>query len=465
MMPMDRLRVQPVLVGGAIAYMGLLALALIVMHLSPLVVLVFMVAGIGMAALVLNPLFGVHTLVLLLFVEDATATESGITAMKFVGPIVILAWIISLAARQKTRIHMSAFVVVLALFIGWCSLSLLYAIDSEMALVRLLTFVQLAVVAILFMSVVNDLQRVRGVLWAIVIWATATTLLGLGMYAVGRETVVTGPAMNRNQFAVYVNIAIICGLLLFQDTRSRWARFFLVVALPILLVGQALTFSRKGIIALLFALSMIWYRFARERRLLPLIATVMALSLIAWFLPEVFWQRVATIVPAIQERKDTFGIRVNLWQLALHMIKERPLTGVGLGNFVPAFARYAEGQMHNVQLVAHNAYMSIAAETGIIGLALFLFLHAFALRDLRRAIRIGASLPTPDLKLLAIATEVSLIVIMVTALSGSTEALKVLWFLFGLSVALGRLASEARAPAREVNVLTARNPLGSGVAT
>ena len=249
MMPMDRFRVQPVLVGGAIAYMGLLALALIVMHLSPLVVLTLMVAGIGMAALVLNPLFGVHTLVLLLFVEDAAATESGMTAMKFVGPIVILAWIVSLAARQKARVHMNAFVVILALFIGWCSLSLLYAVDSDMALVRLSTFVQLAVVAILFMSVINDLPRVRGVLWAIVIWATATTLLGLWMYAAGLETVVTGPAMNRNQFAVYLNIAIVCGLMLFQDTRSRLTRFFLVAALPVLLVGQALTFSRKGIIA------------------------------------------------------------------------------------------------------------------------------------------------------------------------------------------------------------------------
>ncbi|MDD5155011.1 MAG: O-antigen ligase family protein [Candidatus Omnitrophica bacterium] len=56
-------------------------------------------------------------------------------------------------------------------------------------------------------------------------------------------------------------------------------------------------------------------------------------------------------------------MRLNYWGDALRIIAAYPLTGVGLGNFNLIYSRYA-----------HNSYLQIWAETGVFGLASFLWL-------------------------------------------------------------------------------------------
>lgn len=56
-------------------------------------------------------------------------------------------------------------------------------------------------------------------------------------------------------------------------------------------------------------------------------------------------------------------MRLNYWQDTLKIIKTTPLSGVGLGNFNLEASRYA-----------HNSYLQIWAEMGILGIASFLWL-------------------------------------------------------------------------------------------
>ncbi len=72
----------------------------------------------------------------------------------------------------------------------------------------------------------------------------------------------------------------------------------------------------------------------------------------------------------IEER--SVSERLFLAKNALQLIKERPLLGVGLGNFIPAQTTlsFPRGQYNFLQPV-HNIYLLIATEAGLVGLGVF----------------------------------------------------------------------------------------------
>ena len=63
-------------------------------------------------------------------------------------------------------------------------------------------------------------------------------------------------------------------------------------------------------------------------------------------------------------------MRLNYWADSLKIIKVYPWTGTGLGNFNLTYARYA-----------HNSYLQIWAEMGILGIIAFLWLIITVLKS------------------------------------------------------------------------------------
>jgi O-antigen ligase len=72
--------------------------------------------------------------------------------------------------------------------------------------------------------------------------------------------------------------------------------------------------------------------------------------------------------------------RVDLWEIALRITAEHPLAGIGIGNFVTESSRFIlqPGHLEDASFivsaprVVHNVYLQQLAETGIIGLSLYL---------------------------------------------------------------------------------------------
>jgi O-antigen ligase len=431
------------LVFGGLLYFMSLAAALIWLHLPSEIVMALTLGGVVLVVLMLNPLLGVHLFVALIYFESILTSKSGVTGMKVAGPIILLGWFLSLAIRREPPFRFDRFNVIMFFFLAWLGMSVFYAMDGDEALGRFYTFVQLVVATLMFMSVVDTVPKVRGLLWSIVIWSAIATVAGLGRYYSEMSRSVSGFAGDRNTFAIYANVAIVCTYVLYQSSRGR-GRILLSLIMPILFFGLALTFSRTGVLAMMLSLFVVGYWIAREKRIATVLVTLAILVLIAAVLPETFWARVGTIGPSMEGRRESFGTRVDLWSMGLQMIRDHPILGVGLGNFATATMRYAHGEYLMSRLVAHNAYMSVVAETGIIGLCLFLALHGMALKSLHRARNVGAILHDPSLKMMSIAAEGSLLAIMFSALSLSSEGLKYLWLFFGLAASLGRIAEQTR---------------------
>ena len=80
--------------------------------------------------------------------------------------------------------------------------------------------------------------------------------------------------------------------------------------------------------------------------------------------------RLSAIIP---ERKNSIGWRGQIWSKSLTMISERPFFGHGINTFMRIFpAYYPPGKAGPTY--AHNCYLQVAAETGIVGLFFFLFI-------------------------------------------------------------------------------------------
>jgi putative inorganic carbon (HCO3(-)) transporter len=66
--------------------------------------------------------------------------------------------------------------------------------------------------------------------------------------------------------------------------------------------------------------------------------------------------------------------RMAHWQAAVGMFTDHPWLGVGIGNYPVAYPQYAVGRWRDPLGHAHNYYLNIAAEAGIVGLGAYLLL-------------------------------------------------------------------------------------------
>lgn len=441
MSTLGRDAVKPGLVLAGLGYFAMLSVALVWWHLPPEIVLALSVGGIGLAVLSMRPYVGVHVFVMLMFVEYAFGPGEGFTPMKVVGSVVLSGWLVNLGIQRRTGFTFDRFLLALILFLTWCGISVVFAVDLETAVSRTFTFVQLALATLMIISVVDTPQRMRGIYWGVVIWGTISTLVAVVMYYLGMTPNASGLVLNRNLLATYINVAIACAYLLHQETRDGARRLLLATCLPILFLGLALTFSRTGLIVLLITLTLLWYRVARQRKFLLLAGTIGMMCLITFVLPAAFWQRADTIVPVLRKQDDTFGTRVSLWGVALKMMEDRPIVGVGPGNYILAYPRYAKGNERvHTTLTTHSAYMGLLAETGVVGLGLFLLISALALAEARRAVFKGRAMARSDIEIFGVVAEVSILVILMEGLSGDVEGMKCLWVFYGLAVTMSRMA-------------------------
>jgi O-antigen ligase len=87
--------------------------------------------------------------------------------------------------------------------------------------------------------------------------------------------------------------------------------------------------------------------------------------LAAVYVPENVVERLASTQSDVQSL--SFGGRFNLWVAGLHAFTFTPLMGYGTGGFIGAI----DPQLGDQSLVAHNSFISVLVEEGIIGLILY----------------------------------------------------------------------------------------------
>jgi hypothetical protein len=177
-----------------------------------------------------------------------------------------------------------------------------------------------------------------------------------------------GPSGHYMTFAGQLELIVSVALGLALVTRGRWRQSAIVVA-SVGLLCLVVSFTRSAWLGMLVS-AVTMLAFWRARWIVGLGLIVALLVAIA---PVEYKARLASIA---DPRHETNVERTHMWTAGLRMFRDRPITGVGFGDFKQMYDRYRPPESKERAGHLHSVPIQVAAQMGILGLAALIFLLA-----------------------------------------------------------------------------------------
>lgn len=234
-------------------------------------------------------------------------------------------------------------------------------------------FVQTLAGVAMTLALCTTLARVRII--------ALTAALSLGTMAVvalvspewdaGRLIGGGGNYRDSNDFALALCMVLPMFLCAWRTAERSFVRVLMLGMIPVVLVAIVLTQSRGGFLALGVTLGA-WALFTRGRVFKIALAPAAVLLFLA-LAPATTLDRITSIQKYSHD--SSARDRLSSWKVAWRIAEDRPLTGVGPGNFIAVYDRYTND--FRAPHVAHNTPLQILANAGIPALAVFLALLTY----------------------------------------------------------------------------------------
>jgi O-Antigen ligase len=328
--------------------------------------------------------------------------------------------------RRPAPLH-----AMMATFVLWSGLSFLWTADPEMTASRVGSYIQLLVLVWLIWELAPEEKQWAALLRAYSFGAgiaainTIRNLLGGGvgemdydqLSAYGRYA---PDGFDQNELALLLALSV--PMTIYLTTRRQSKLLELLSWSQLVLAGTAilLTGSRAGLICLLMAFTMILFAmpyYPRWKKTLCAAVIVLAGVGALMAVPATTWNRLLTLGSEVSE--GTLNHRTLIWAAGLAVFRDHPFVGVGSGAYGPSVLPRLD-----IAYVAHNSFLSVLVELGVVG--------ALILASLLASMLYLAARMRPPQKWLWI-------IVLITWAAGVSsltwEYRKATWFLFGMLAA------------------------------
>lgn len=408
----------------ALALVAVTALALIA--LPPSLGAALVAGAVVTAIVVIRPVLAFYLLLLSIPAQDVGA-RGELTLTNLLFALTVAAWIVRRTGAPRERAgdrarqtgRWGAIGPAFALFVGALALSLIVVRELMPGIAALFQWAKALIAYGLALDLLRTRRRAVGALVALLIAGTGEALLGLVQYltGVGPASFAIGEQFSRafgtfgrpNSYAGYLEMIFPLGLLLTAwlggATRStgpatspegsRWRRRLILAGAggATATIGAAIlaSYSRGAWLGTLGAIATIVLLAGPRSRGIALggaLAIVpLALSGGTSRLPADIRDRLGSIlggdgtadVRTAFVTAENFAIleRRSHWEAGLRMFAEHRALGVGLGNYNLHYTEFNVSPTFMLsQGHAHNYYIHVAAESGLIGLGAYLVLLA-----------------------------------------------------------------------------------------
>lgn len=264
--------------------------------------------------------------------------------------------------------------------------------------------------------------------------AQAGAVLDVGEENVGEMLRTTGTFSHPAWLGLFLSITVPFTLGLAWTARRQIWMIVGFASVGVQLLGILSTYSRMSYIGVALGILL----FAARRRLgIAFIALACVAAVVAFpALPEDFRARVYSIV---EYRESSSSLSRIAQQLAgYHMFRDNLVLGIGPGNFEEEVMHYADRvpvPLYVQEIGAHNMFVEVAAELGLIGLLVILLILFQAWRQLRHLRQRAQSFGDLRQAMLWECAGIGLIVFAVSALFVHAQYRKEWWLLLGLAAA------------------------------
>src|SRR5882762_5458297 len=297
--------------------------------------------------------------------------------------ILLLLWSLSyLPAKKDRKIVVPSLLCPLVVLIILVTGQWVLGLTASRFATRIELSLLLSVLILMFVAAqtFGTLSDLRGLAWFVMILGFLVAGLGIlqhltfnGKLYWFREMryggIPFGPYVNRNHFAGFAEFVIpvaLVPLVLGKVRRERWFAVGIFALLPI--VALFFSASRGGIVSFaaeigVLALLMILRRTGGRHVLAGGMVLLLAFMLVSWLGVRQILERFSSM----QSLEVTGGKRASMRHDAWHIFRDHPWTGTGLGTLPIVFPAYES--LYDAKFVnhAHNDYLEMLADTGLIG--------------------------------------------------------------------------------------------------
>ncbi len=293
-------------------------------------------------------------------------------AAKLVGLVIAAFWVVTIFYTGKFR-KPGPFHIAVGLFVLWNALSIFWSADADRTISQVVTWIQvLGMVFILWDLYTTRVALMAGlqayVLGAYVAMGSAVANYFAGNVFFTHYQRFSAGDTNPDGFGFIVALGIPVAWYLATSSRtiktSSLLKFINYAYIPTAFLGLALSGTRTAMIAaipgMVFGLSSLVRIRPWARIVIFVSLTVAVFILVPYVQPLRSFQRFSTTYGEIIE--GDLNNRIPIWRQGLASFAEHPLLGVGSNMY---------RSVNSFGNVAHNSFISILVELGLIGFAMF----------------------------------------------------------------------------------------------
>lgn len=348
---------------------------------------------------------------------------AGELARDFVFKILISLWMVRIISVKNSLNLKASFDLILF----YSSVIALYLIlkyffeNQKKTLGQLLNFHFVVVSGVVLYGVLQLILAFFG-------WRLPGVLLG--------STFVRIPATfyDTNHLPAYILTALpsLLIIIFYQKLESR--KFFLSILLGLYCLVTLFTFSRSGFLSfslVLVFLSLVFLKRKYWRKFLMILGTFCLVGVIIYLTSQTqlsIFKRLSSVFNLEDKSTVAHGL---LWFGGLQLFTQSPVIGLGYGSFSEHFRASDIGFQHGlfdaataVRIPAHSIWLEVLVESGLLGLALYLWFMLSVLEKAWRALKI---IKDPKIFLLQISLVASFMGLLVSGLFYSYN-LEFFWF-------------------------------------